>query len=123
MKSTSRKALRQARHRRIRRKVIGTASRPRMAIAVSGRNIQVQFIDDEAAKTLASATTLGKENKKNMQAATAVGKRAAEAAGGAKIEKVVVDRGGHKFHGRVKAVVDAVAEAGLVDRKMDKEAK
>lgn len=114
MKYRTRKELRQTRHRRIRRKISGTADRPRMSIMVSGKNIYVQFIDDDRAATIVGVSTLGKENKRNSSAAAELGKRAAAAAADAGIQKVVVDRGGHRFHGRVKAIVDAVAEAGLV---------
>lgn len=126
VKLKSRKELRQKRHRRVRRKIAGTAERPRMSIAVSGKHIYVQFIDDEDRKTLAAVSTVKNEGRNNLESARKLGKRAAEAAVSAGIKDVVVDRGGHAFHGRIKAVVDAVVEAGLTagsageDNKEDK---
>lgn len=121
MSLNSNKARRQARHRSIRRKISGTAERPRMAIAVTGKHMYVQFIDDARAVTLASASTVKQESKNNMEAARAVGRRAVEAAQASGIAGVVVDRAGHRFHGRVKAIVDCAVEAGLLNAA--KEAK
>jgi len=84
-----------------------------MAIMRSLRRLYVQFIDDEAARTLASVSTTGQDNGRNLDAAAALGRRAAEAALDRGIRRVVVDRGGHVYHGRVKAVVEAAVEAGL----------
>ena len=84
-----------------------------MAIFASNRHISVQFIDDDAAQTIAAASTMGTDSKANVEAATVLGQRAAETAMGKGIRMVVVDRGGHAFHGRVKAVVDAALAAGL----------
>jgi large subunit ribosomal protein L18 len=108
---------RRRRHLRVRRKVQGTAERPRMSVFVSNRHLYVQFIDDEAAQTLASASTAGKvaADKKNDKAvAAALGKQAAEAAKAKGIERVVFDRGGFSFEGRIKILADAAREGGLV---------
>jgi large subunit ribosomal protein L18 len=116
---------RRLRHRRLRQKVQGTAARPRMALYFSNKNINVQFIDDDAAKTVAAATTLGTDAKLNVATATELGKKAAEAAIAKGVSKVVVDRGGYAFHGRVKALVEAAVAAGLKisDKEPAKEAK
>ena len=111
--SFNRKAQRQIRHLRIRQKVKGTAERPRMAIFISNKHMYVQFIDDVAMKTLASASSLKDEASANLAEAKVIGQRAAEAAKAANISLVVVDRGGFKFHGRVKDIVDSAVEAGL----------
>ncbi len=110
----NRKDARERRHRRVRMKVRGTAERPRMAICITGRHQYVQFIDDDAGRTLASASTLGWGIKNNKITAADLGKKAAEAARAAGIREVVVDRGGFRFHGRVKAVVESAFAAGLV---------
>ena len=116
---------RRLRHRRLRQKIQGTAARPRMALYFSNKNINVQFIDDDAAKTIAAATTLGTDAKLNVATATELGKKAAEAAIAKGVSKVVVDRGGYAFHGRVKALVEAAVAAGLKisDKEPAKEAK
>ncbi|NQT91667.1 MAG: 50S ribosomal protein L18 [Lentisphaerae bacterium] len=113
MKLNSRKDYRQRRHRRVRKRISGTADKPRMAVSASIRNISVQFIDDEEGRTLAAASTTGSDAGANIGAATALGQRAAEVALGRGIRQIVVDRGGHAFHGRVKAAVDAALAAGL----------
>ena len=116
----NRKVQRQKRHLRLRQRVIGTAARPRMSIAVTNKNMYVQFIDDDAGKTLAQANTL-KDEKANLEVAKALGAKAAEAAKAAGISVVVVDRGGNKFTGRVAAIVNAAVEAGI--KISEKEAK
>ena len=108
----NRKVQRQKRHQRLRQRVIGTAERPRMSICVTNKNMYVQFIDDDAGKTLAQANTL-KDEKANTEVAKALGARAAEAAKAAGISTVVVDRGGFKYTGRIAAIVDSAVEAGL----------
>ena len=108
----NRKVQRQKRHLRLRQRVIGTAARPRMSICVTNKNMYVQFIDDDAQKTLAQANSL-KDAKANLEVAKALGQKAAEAAKAAGIASVVVDRGGNRFTGRVKTIVDAAVEAGL----------
>ena len=114
MKSDSRKERRVLRHLRIRAKVSGTAERPRMAIMVSNKHIHVQFIDDDKGVTLVSVSTKGQEDKKNKVSAGLLGQRASEMAREKGIKQVVVDRGGFRFTGRVKAVVEAVVKSGLV---------
>jgi large subunit ribosomal protein L18 len=104
------------RHRRVRRRLFGTAERPRLVVFRSNRGIQAQIVDDVGAKTLASAghTQLKKTFKgtKSEQAAE-VGKLLAANAKKAGIETVVFDRGGYLYHGRVKALADAAREGGL----------
>lgn len=113
-RDTKRKEKRVARHARIRRRVSGTALRPRMAIMISNRNMYVQFIDDQKEVTLASASTVGKAaGNPTVGSAHALGKSAGAAAVAVGIQRVVVDRGGFKFHGRVKALVDGAVEGGL----------
>jgi large subunit ribosomal protein L18 len=113
MKLKSRKDYRVRRHRRVRKKVSGTAERPRMAIMKSDRHLYVQFIDDEQGRTLVSASSRSAGGSKNVETARLLGRQAAEAAQEKGITHVVVDRGGFVFHGRVKAIVDAALEAGL----------
>lgn len=104
-------------HQRIRRKVAGDAERPRLAVYRSLKHIYAQVIDDSAGRTLAAASTLDKDSAVkyggNVAAAKDVGKRVAERAAKAGIEKVIFDRGGHQYHGRVKALADAARETGL----------
>jgi large subunit ribosomal protein L18 len=104
------------RHKRVRRRIFGTAERPRLVVFRSSRGIQAQLVDDVDAKTLASAghTQLKKTFKgtKSEQAAE-VGKLLAANAKKAGIEAVVFDRGGYLYHGRVKALADAAREGGL----------
>lgn len=108
----------QMRHWRLRKKVVGTAARPRMSVRFTGAHIYVQFVDDASGQTLASAGSRDKGASKeasgaNVKNATLTGKRAAEAAKAAGIEAVVFDRSGARFHGKVKALADAAREAGL----------
>ncbi len=104
------------RHRRVRKTVVGTAERPRLAVFRSNSGIEAQLIDDLEGKTLAAASALhlkrSFKGNKTAQAAE-VGKAAAEAAKKAGIESVVFDRGGYLYHGRVKALADAAREGGL----------
>ena len=108
----NRKVQRQKRHLRLRQRVIGTAARPRMSICVTNKHMYVQFIDDDAGRTLAQANSL-KDEKANLEVAKALGTKAAEAAKAAGISIVVVDRGGNKFTGRVAAIVDACVAGGV----------
>ena len=110
--SFNRKEQRAKRHLRLRQKISGTAGRPRMSICVTNKNIYVQFIDDDAGRTLASASTIKAEHA-NLEAAKALGKAAADAAKAAGISLVVVDRGGSKYTGRIAALVESAVEAGL----------
>ncbi len=105
-------------HTRIREKMSGTATRPRLNVYRSVSHIYTQLIDDAAGVTLASASTIGSksEEKKsggNIAAAREVGRAIAERAKEKGIQKVVFDRGGYLYHGRVKAIADAAREAGL----------
>ena len=118
----NRKVQRQKRHLRLRQKVVGTAQRPRMSICVTNKNMYVQFIDDDAGKTLASASSL-KEKKATLEVAKNLGAAAAAAASAAGISLVVVDRGGFKYTGRVAAIVDAAVAAGLKISAKEEEAK
>jgi large subunit ribosomal protein L18 len=109
-------AIRQRIHTRIRRKVRGTAQRPRLAVFRSVAHIYAQLIDDVAGQTLVSASSVDKgvrTNGGNLAAARAIGKLVAERAREKDIKAVVFDRGGYLYHGRVKALADAAREAGL----------
>ena len=121
MKPNNLKEYRARRHRRLRQKIAGTAARPRMAVYVSNTSLYVQFVDDDAQRTLASASSLGMGAKLNVETAAKVGELAAEAAKKAGISLIVVDRGGFKYHGRVKAAVEAALANGL--KVNDKESK
>ncbi len=115
--TATRHELRARRHRRVRKRITGTAERPRLVVFRSNRGIFAQLIDDEAGTTLASASWLalrgkGLKGTKREQAAE-VGKLLAQSAKDAGIAKVVFDRGGYLFHGRVKALADAAREGGL----------
>ena len=102
--------------RRVRKKVHGTTARPRMTVFRSNKDIYVQIIDDEQGKTLSAATSLKNAKTKGvakMEAAKMVGAEIAEKAKSAGIEKVVFDRNGYLYHGRVKALADAAREGGL----------
>lgn len=106
------------RSRRVRTALKARANgKPRLSVHRSGRHIYAQIIDDAAGKTVAAASTLDKDAKgktgATAEAAAAVGKRVAEAAVKAGVTKVVFDRGGFLFHGRVKALADAAREGGL----------
>lgn len=106
-------------HRRVRKKVQGSAEMPRLAAHKSGKHIYVQIIDDVNGKTLVAASSTEEAVKKklshgaNLEAATEVGKLIAEKAVKQKIKQVVFDRGGHLYHGRIKALAEAAREAGL----------
>jgi len=106
-------------HERIRHRVKGTPERPRLAVYRSLSHIYAQIIDDRVGKTLVAASSADKGTKKvlkgggNVAAAKVIGKVVAERAKSAGVSKVVFDRGGYKYHGRVKALADAAREAGL----------
>ena len=119
MKLRNRKDYRIRRHKRLRKKIYGTADRPRMSIMKSTRRIYVQFIDDEKGVSIAGMSTAA--GAKNVEAAGELGRRAAEVALSKGVKRIVVDRGGFPFHGRIKAVVDAAVGAGL-SIKSDKNA-
>ena len=105
------------RHARVRGKISGTASCPRLSVFRSSKHIYAQIIDDVAGKTLCAASTVEKEFEGatgNIEAAAQVGKLVAERALKLGIEEVVFDRGGYIYHGRVMALADAAREAGLI---------
>lgn len=111
-----RRAARKRRHRRVRKKVHGTAARPRLAVFKSNRYIYAQIIDDESGRTLAAASSQEKsfrDRSLTTDSAAEVGKVLAERASDANIDEVVLDRGGYPYHGRIKALADAVREAGV----------
>lgn len=113
MSVKSRKDLRARRHRRVRRKISGTAERPRLSIMISNRHMYLQFIDDDNGTTLAQASTAGQDVKVTVLTAKALGLRAGDAAKAKGIVRVVVDRGGSQYHGRLKAAVEGVIEGGV----------
>lgn len=116
MAQKSRADIRRGVHSRIRKKVRGTAERPRLAVFRSLNHIYAQVIDDVAGKTLATASTAEKAfsgTGGNIAAAQNVGKTIAERALAAGVSNVVFDRGGYVYHGRVKALLDATRDAGL----------
>ena len=116
VKKTDRKMERTRRHLRVRRKISGTAERPRLCIYRSNSNIYVQIIDDVAGKTLVQASTLDKEIKTkyaNKEAAKEVGTLIAKRAADNKITEVVFDRGGYIYHGVVKELAEAARQGGL----------
>jgi large subunit ribosomal protein L18 len=116
VKKTDRKMERTRRHLRVRTKISGTAERPRLCVYRSNTNLYVQIIDDVAAKTLVSASTLDKEIKNkhaNKEAAKEVGALIAKKAKDLKIENVVFDRGGYIYHGVVKELAEAARQGGL----------
>lgn len=108
------------RHQRIRKKVKGTVEKPRLSVFRSSKNLYVQLIDDLSGKTLLGLSTLSEEVKTaassgaNLKAAEILGKKVAEEAKKLNIEKVVFDRGGYLFHGRVRALAEAARKSGLI---------
>ncbi len=117
MAQKSRADIRRGVHSRIRKKVRGSAERPRLAVFRSLNHIYAQLIDDDSGKTLATASTAEKalagKTGGNIEAAKTIGKAIAERAIQAGVSNVVYDRGGYVYHGRVKALLDATREAGL----------
>ncbi|MDO4590964.1 MAG: 50S ribosomal protein L18 [Slackia sp.] len=107
------------RHRRVRGKISGTAARPRLCVTRSNSNVYVQFVDDVAGKTLLGVSTLGPDFKAtgksgaNVEGAAALGEIVGKKAVEAGITEIVFDRGGNLYHGRIKALAEAVREAGL----------
>ena len=122
MANTSRATVREAIHRRIRRKVKGSSERPRLAVYRSLNHIYAQVVDDQLGKTIVSASTTEKDLRGttggNLDAARRIGKAIAERALEKGIESVVFDRGGYLYHGRIKALTDAAREAGLNKNEM-----
>lgn len=117
IKKVSRNKMRLERHNRIRKNLSGTPERPRLNVFRANANITAQIIDDTKGVTLVSASTLEKElnikNGGNVEAAKIIGAEIAKRAKKAKINKVVFDRGGYLYHGRVKALAEAARENGL----------
>ncbi|NJM56078.1 MAG: 50S ribosomal protein L18 [Verrucomicrobiae bacterium] len=119
MRVEKKQQLKQLRRWRIRKKIVGTKERPRMSVCFTGQHIYVQFVDDDSGVTLASASTRHKANpgdaklKANVASAKTIGTLAAEAAKSKGIQSVVFDRGGMRYHGKVKQLAEAAREAGL----------
>ena len=116
IRKIEKKEIRNRIHMRIRRKLRGTSERPRLAVFRSVAHIYVQVIDDAEGKTLVSASSVDKGGKTkggNVAAAKAIGKLVADRAKEKGIKRVVFDRGGYQYHGRVKALADAARAAGL----------
>lgn len=119
IRSKGLRAARKGRHRRVRAKVVGTTTRPRLCVSRTLKNIYAQVIDDDLGNTLVSASTLDPqikaeaEGKTKTARARLVGAWVAKRVLGKGITQVVFDRGGHKYHGRVKALAEAAREAGL----------
>src|SRR3954447_6402871 len=121
IRKIEKKRIRNRIHQHIRRKLSGTAERPRLAVFRSVAHIYAQVIDDAQGQTLVSASSVdkaavdsaGKTKGGNVAAAKAIGKLVAERAKEKGIKSVVFDRGGYQYHGRVKALADAAREAGL----------
>ena len=111
---------RERRHRRVRKKILGTPERPRLSVFKSNTNIYAQIIDDYSSRTIASASSVDKELAKeiesgcNIAAAKRVGELVAKRALKANITQVVFDRGGYIYHGKVKALAESAREAGLI---------
>ena len=116
-KSKQKRDGRQRRHARVRRTVVGTAERPRLAVFRSNRHVVAQVIDDGTGRTVAAASSLEAalrtSGTSNCDAAAKVGKLVAERAKAAGVSKVVFDRGGFRYHGRVAALADAARAEGL----------
>jgi large subunit ribosomal protein L18 len=119
VRSLSRQAHRRRIHIRTRKRLIGTTERPRLCVHRTSKHIRVQVVDDEKNRTIVSASSLDASVKKdikgggNIAAAKVVGKVIAQLAKEKGVEKVVYDRGGYQYHGRVKALAEAAREAGL----------
>ncbi|MCS6770414.1 MAG: 50S ribosomal protein L18 [Kiritimatiellae bacterium] len=116
MRVRTKQDYRKRRHLRLRQKVVGTPERPRMSVYVSNRHLYVQFIDDSSGRTLAQCSTLAAEfdgAKLNRETAQKLGRLAAQAALEKGITRVVFDRGGFTYGGRIRALADAAREAGL----------
>jgi len=112
IKKESRNEMRVVRHERIRKQIIGTKDIPRLNVYRSNKNIYAQLIDDENGVTLASASSMNIKGN-NTEVATKVGELIADAAKKIKVKKVVFDRGGYLYHGRVKALAEAARSKGL----------
>ena len=104
---------RMRRHRRIRKKIAGLQDRPRLNVFRSSRHIYVQIINDELGETIASASSLNSTQENNIEIASNVGAMIADKAKELGVSEVVFDRGGYKYHGRVKALAEAARDGGL----------
>lgn len=119
MRVAKKHQLKRRRHLRIRKKVAGTSARPRLAVCFTGKNIYAQIIDDRAGNTIVSSSTKAKDLgadktlSANVEGAIVIGKAIAAKAKEKGIETVIFDRGGFRFHGKVKALADAARENGL----------
>ena len=118
MTHVARHTSRLRRHKRVRKSIVGTAARPRLAVFRSNKHLVMQVIDDGAGRTLAAASTVEADQRSagstgNIEAAQRVGKLVADRAKAVGVSKVVFDRGGFLYHGRVAAAADAAREAGL----------
>jgi len=111
--SGARETQRQRRHLRVRKKVVGTAERPRLVVFRSDKHIYAQLVDDDAGRTIATVSSVKVASGKKTERASEVGKQVAVVAKDKGITRVVFDRGGYKYHGRVKAVADGAREGGL----------
>lgn len=116
MKLKTRKELRAQRHKRIRAKVSGNPDCPRLSMMISSKHMYLQLIDDQAGVTLAAASSL-KDGNPKVETAQALGRQLGEAASAKGVSRFVVDRGGYRYHGRIKAIVDGMLEAGLTNVK------
>lgn len=117
-KYVTKKQKRIRRHNRIRQKIQGTAERPRLCVSLTAKHIYAQVIDDDKGNTLAASSSLDKafaeqNAKSNTDGAAVIGKLLGERINQAGIKELVFDRGGFKYHGRIKALADAVREAGI----------
>jgi large subunit ribosomal protein L18 len=118
MSTITKKEARVRRHRSLRHRISGSATIPRMSVCRTDKHLYVQLVDDEAQTTILSGSTLDRALREagirnNAEGAAALGKLVAEKALAANITKVVFDRGGFRYHGRIKALADAAREAGL----------
>ena len=113
MTTLTKRQARIRRHRRVRAKISGTVERPRLVVFRSNRGISAQLVDDQAGRTLASASWNGVSGSNKSEQANAVGKALADVAKKAGIERCVFDRGGYLYHGRVKALAEGAREGGL----------
>jgi large subunit ribosomal protein L18 len=111
--SGARETQRRLRHMRVRKKVVGSADRPRLVVFRSDKHIYAQLVDDDTGRTIATISSLKVGGGKKSEKASEVGKQVAAVAKDKGITRVVFDRGGYKYHGRVKAVADGAREGGL----------
>ena len=112
-RAISREEQRERRHVRVRRKITGTPERPRLVVYRSLKHIYAQLVDDSANRTIATVSDLNIEQGKKSERAAEVGKQIAERAKSAGITRVVFDRAGYRYHGRIKAVADGARKGGL----------